>query len=204
MAKYQITIRINFDAHDDPGARMMVKDMLGDEEVPDGAVVKVHRIYNDRPHRRLHMRKWTDEQMCIAIAQNKTYAGVMRELGLSIHGGNYRTINNAVKRLCLDTSHMTGQAHGTSVQRKQRSLDEIMVEDSTYNPSHLKEKIMKLGILPNKCATCDGPPEWKGKPLVMVLDHINGKSNDHRKENLRLLCPNCNSQTSTFSRRKKA
>ena len=36
----------------------------------------------------------------------------------------------------------------------------------------------------------------------MVLDHENGVNNDHRKENLRLLCPNCNSQTKTFAGRK--
>jgi hypothetical protein len=35
----------------------------------------------------------------------------------------------------------------------------------------------------------------------MVLDHINGVPNDNRLENLRFLCPNCNSQTDTFAGR---
>jgi 5-methylcytosine-specific restriction endonuclease McrA len=35
----------------------------------------------------------------------------------------------------------------------------------------------------------------------MVLDHINGIPNDNRIENLRFLCPNCNSQTDTFAGR---
>jgi len=34
---------------------------------------------------------------------------------------------------------------------------------------------------------------------VLVLDHINGVNNDNRLENLRFLCPNCNSQTATFA-----
>lgn len=40
-------------------------------------------------------------------------------------------------------------------------------------------------------------PEWNGKTMVLILDHINVVSNDHRRENLRLVCPNCNSQLST-------
>jgi len=34
--------------------------------------------------------------------------------------------------------------------------------------------------------------------LVLTLDHINGVNDDHRLHNLRLLCPNCHSQTPTF------
>lgn len=55
--------------------------------------------------------------------------------------------------------------------------------------------------LDDHCSECDLPPLWNGKKLVMVLDHINGVNNDNRKENLRLLCPNCNSQSDTFSGR---
>jgi len=39
---------------------------------------------------------------------------------------------------------------------------------------------------------------WRGKPLVLVLDRINGVNDDYKTQNLRLLCPNCNSQTPTF------
>lgn len=51
-----------------------------------------------------------------------------------------------------------------------------------------------------KCAIC-GISEWLGNPLSLQLDHINGISNDHRLENLRLVCPNCHSQTETFAGR---
>jgi hypothetical protein len=32
---------------------------------------------------------------------------------------------------------------------------------------------------------------WKGRRLALILDHVNGVSDDHRLENLRILCPNC-------------
>ena len=38
----------------------------------------------------------------------------------------------------------------------------------------------------------------ENKILVLQLDHINGDYRDNRLENLRLLCPNCHSQTETF------
>lgn len=87
-----------------------------------------------------------------------------------------------------------------------RPLAEILVADSTYATGHLKNRLLRENILPEICVECGVESVWRGKPLVMVLDHINGVNNDHRLENLRLLCPNCNSQTDTFCRglRRKA
>ena len=48
-----------------------------------------------------------------------------------------------------------------------------------------------------KCESC-GISEWKEQPLSLELDHINGNFNDNSLENVRLLCPNCHSQTHTY------
>ena len=79
------------------------------------------------------------------------------------------------------------------------SLEEVAVENSTYNRSHLRKRLIRDGVIPYECQECGMGPEWRGKPLSLVLDHINGKNDDHRIENLRFLCPNCNSQTETFA-----
>ncbi len=53
-----------------------------------------------------------------------------------------------------------------------------------------------------KCAIC-GFSEWLDKPLVMILDHIDGNSENCSIDNYRLLCPNCDSQTSTWKGRNR-
>ena len=59
-----------------------------------------------------------------------------------------------------------------------------------------------LATLHTGCWEC-GISSWNDKELVLELDHINGVNTDHREENLRLLCPNCHSQTPTFKGRNK-
>ena len=54
-----------------------------------------------------------------------------------------------------------------------------------------------------KCSKCNNEGEWFGEKLVLQLDHINGISNDNRIENLRFLCPNCHTQTETYSSKNK-
>lgn len=78
------------------------------------------------------------------------------------------------------------------------------MEHSTYRTtSHLKARLLKEGLLINRCSACGSPPLWQGKPLVLILDHVNGDRADNRIDNLRLLCPNCNSQQATFAGKNK-
>jgi len=68
--------------------------------------------------------------------------------------------------------------------------------------SAIKRRLLEAGILENRCDQC-GISEWRDRPLSIQIDHINGIRGDHRLENLRMLCPNCHSQTETFAARNK-
>lgn len=62
----------------------------------------------------------------------------------------------------------------------------------------LKALAFGLGLLDESCSECGVGPVWNGTALTLQLDHINGVSTDHRLDNLRILCPNCHSQTETY------
>ena len=64
----------------------------------------------------------------------------------------------------------------------------------------IKRHLLRAGIIVNRCDWC-GLSEWRGRPLSIQIDHVNGIRDDHRLENLRMLCPNCHSQTETFAAR---
>lgn len=82
-------------------------------------------------------------------------------------------------------------------------LDEILNGlHPHYQTLKLKKRLIKEGIFENQCAEC-GIIEWNGKPISMQLDHVNGDSSDHRLQNLRMLCPNCHSQTDTYCGKNK-
>lgn len=54
-----------------------------------------------------------------------------------------------------------------------------------------------------KCAICRDTDIWNGKPIVFILDHIDGNSENNWRSNLRCICPNCDSQLPTFKGRNK-
>ena len=81
--------------------------------------------------------------------------------------------------------------------RQRLSLEKLLSDRGKADGYHIKARLLQAGVLENKCNEC-GISEWNGKDLVLHLDHINGNSRDHRLENLRLLCPNCHSQTDTY------
>lgn len=53
----------------------------------------------------------------------------------------------------------------------------------------------------NKCSICGMEPIWNNKELHFILDHIDGDAQNNRRNNLRLICPNCDSQLDTFKSR---
>lgn len=140
------------------------------------------------------------------ISESNSLSSVLKYFDLPLASANYRTLKRRLSEEEVDFSHISlgiGSNKGRKFPSKAVPLSEVMVKNSTYSRSTLKKRLLKDGILENKCFLCGQEPIWQGKKLVMVLDHTNGEGDDHREENLRLLCPNCNSQTSTFSGRQK-
>lgn len=154
-------------------------------------------------------RSWTDDELKVAVANATSLAGVLRLLSLKQSGSGQASVASRIRLLNLDITHFRGQAWnkglatGIEPPNKMR-LDEILVVNSPYrNSNKLRKRLIKEKLLENKCKICGLLPVWQDKVLTMRLDHINGIPTDNRIENLRLLCPNCDSQTPTFTGRNK-
>ena len=65
----------------------------------------------------------------------------------------------------------------------------------------LKKRVRGENLIPYVCAICTIGPKWNGTELVLQLDHIDGQRENNQISNLRFLCPNCHSQTPTFTGR---
>ena len=146
------------------------------------------------------------------VKRSPSFSEALRQMGCKPSGSLHRLLKNKIALLGVDVSHMSGQrwnagctAQSDSRVRKasvalEYPWDEVFREDcaARIGGQALLKRLIKAGKRSYHCEEC-GLSEWRNKRIVLQLDHINGVSNDNREENLRILCPNCHSQTDTWS-----
>lgn len=93
-----------------------------------------------------------------------------------------------------------GQAKAKASYRWGRPED-VLRRDPSIGQRRVRNMVLRYDLLPYVCAICGSPPVWKGHSLVLILDHANGDPSDHQLENLRFVCPNCESQLPTHGSR---
>lgn len=141
------------------------------------------------------------------VNESSSFLDVMRKCKLSVKGtGNYTTLRKFLEQWNIDVSLINSnrQKHLSSLitSKKTIPLSELLVKGHRKGDSRLKSRLIKAGILKEVCQKCKCDPVWQGEKLVLQLDHVNGNNCDNSVENLRLLCPNCHTQTHNFSGRK--
>lgn len=146
--------------------------------------------------------KLSDEQFVELLKKSSTISEVLFKLGYTTKGNSwgYSQIKRRMTDLNLDYSIFKGKSYLANKKLDKISEQDILRENCKHQRTVLRRYIIKNNLIPYKCAIC-GCTEWQGKTLSLELDHINGINNDNRLENLRFLCPNCHSQTSTYGSR---
>ena len=136
------------------------------------------------------------------VKNSNSISEVIRYFGFTNLSGYHKVVKKRCAEENIDYSHIKLGLNSNKNRifpKRTIPLNKVMIKNSTYSRYHLKIRLIREKLLKNECSICGLLPEWKNKKLVMVLDHINGINNDNELENLRLLCPNCNSQTDTFA-----
>ena len=141
-------------------------------------------------------RSWTEEQLVRAVQDSKSYRSVLIKLGLKPIGGNYQTIQYAIRKMAISTEHFTGK--GWNVGGLFRPIvpppvASLLFKGSLVQSHKLKNRLFKEGIFKPICQLCGWAELSVDGRVPVELDHINGDHTDNRIENLRILCPNCHS-----------
>ncbi len=132
------------------------------------------------------------------VKNNITFNGVLREIGVKRSGTSIKVLKMRLDNEYINYNHILKNIK----KYEQIPLDKILINDSSYQRHNLKKRLLKFELLKNECRECGLKNKWNNKKLTLQIDHINGINNDNRIENLRMLCPNCHSQTETYAGKK--
>lgn len=149
------------------------------------------------------------EKLLELVETSNSIKELVGRIGLNNkNGSNDETVKRCLEYHGIDWKPLALRGVRHSQQnvnkRRIRTNEEIFVENSEVARNVARQHILKDNLIPYKCAICGQEPEWNGKPMPLILDHINGVRDDHRLDNLRFVCGNCNLQLETTSGNKNS
>jgi hypothetical protein len=153
--------------------------------------------------RALSNRKYNKNDVLEAVSESLCIADVCRYFGLKPQAANYSNFKKIILFYNIDTSHFLTQSELSKIRYKtinfdKKDLNDCLVQGSNYDRKILKKRLFNEGYKEKKCELCGQSEIWNGNKLSFILDHINGINNDNRLENLRIICPNCDSTLDTY------
>lgn len=133
------------------------------------------------------------------VNPNETFRRGTAKTGICKNCGKEIVLYKSTNGLFCSTKCFHAYKHKENYKRILNGDDTIM--RANYSPKNFKADIIdeQNGV----CAICGSEQIHNGKPLVFVLDHIDGDASNNRRENLRCICPNCDSQLDTYKSKNK-
>lgn len=138
--------------------------------------------------------KW--KELPNIIHECYSYADILRKLELSTHGSNTLTAKKYVQYFNLSIEHFD-KVKGTKSDKVVLTDEQVFCKNK-ITKSVVRKRFLKL--VDYKCVI-RSTINWMNKPLILEMDHIDGDRDNNDWDNLRLLCPNCHSQTDTYGSR---
>jgi hypothetical protein len=137
-----------------------------------------------------------------AVKKTKCFSDTFRLLGACIGGNSYQRLRRMIDEYKIDTSHFWDKK-SAGIRKaglcKKKHHSEVLTDGKNrrLGSKQIRRALLESGV-PYICDRCKQEQQWFGAELTLQVDHKNGDWRDCRKDNLRFLCPNCHSQTSTF------
>lgn len=148
----------------------------------------------------MHSKYISDSQ--IIAASKETNSAAKAAALLKIHFNTYK--RRAIQLGCYATNQgnrgvLRPKAEGNG---KINLIEILNGFHPQYQTFKLKKRLFAAGIKENCCEICS-LKLWQGLSIECELDHIDGDRTNHILSNLRIICPNCHSQTPTFRAKNK-
>jgi Zn finger protein HypA/HybF involved in hydrogenase expression len=145
------------------------------------------------------------ELLSLVVGRNYTKKDILDEFGLQPYGKNYKTLDYYILLFEIDNSHFLIRKQ--IFENSKVNLSRITkFEDIFCNPTKSKlnnqakkKRLLDKGLKEDKCEECGTGNVWNNKPINLQLDHIDGDNQNNEISNLKILCPNCHTQTKTFA-----
>jgi len=136
-------------------------------------------------------------ELILMLEESRSFRDFLMKIKSSSNGsGSYKSIKTQIikKGIKIPNFNYSNRNFYTRLDN-----DDIFISNSNYSRQHLKERIINNELIEYICEKCGNNGNWLGLNLSLQLEHKNGINNDNRLENLCFLCPNCHSQTETYS-----
>lgn len=146
--------------------------------------------------------KIPEQELRKIIAESTSMRQVLYKMNATVAGCQSKLFKRIIKELNIDISHFKGEYKLGEKFKTEIPPEKTFVNGKFFNGRDLTKKIIKYNLKKYKCEKCGNTGTWMGEPIVLQLDHIDGKNTNNCLENLRFMCPNCHSQTSTYSGRR--
>lgn len=151
--------------------------------------------------------RYSKENIEPLILKSQSITDALLKMELAPCGPNINILRKYIEKYNINTGHfLTREQLGYNGSKKLKTykpINEILIKNSSFSRTHLKNRLYKEGIKKRECELCGQDEIWKGKKISLILVHKNGIFNDNRLKNLRIVCPNCNATLETHCGRNK-
>ena len=140
-----------------------------------------------------NVARLSDDEFERVVKQSTTVKEVALKIGYAAGRSARWRISERIARQGVDVRHFRNWVQYGAVDTRV-----LLVKGPTVNNQTIKKRVLADGLLKNICESCGNTGQHNGKRLVLHLDHIDGDNKNNELSNLRMLCPNCHSQTDTY------